>query len=86
MQQTHWFDKHLTCSYLRTGFEHLHLVFSGFCRGFTFERKSVASKTKFDSGVSELAAGRHVLVYPGGGWESCRPSRERNQELPRNSG
>ncbi|HEX4922446.1 MAG TPA: 1-acyl-sn-glycerol-3-phosphate acyltransferase [Bdellovibrionales bacterium] len=31
------------------------------------------------SALRALAEGSHVLVYPGGAWESCRPSRERGR-------
>ena len=30
-------------------------------------------------GVNALKSGHPVLVYPGGGWESCRPSQERDR-------
>ena len=31
------------------------------------------------SGKQALLEGHHVLIYPGGGWDSCRPSKERDQ-------
>lgn len=40
-----------------------------------------------ESGMAALKAGRRVLVYPGGGWESCRPSRDRDRiDFQRRSG
>lgn len=32
----------------------------------------------FHSAKMALSSGKQVLVYPGGGWESCRPSKDRD--------
>lgn len=33
----------------------------------------------FESARAALQRGKHVLVYPGGSWESCRPWRDRDK-------
>lgn len=33
----------------------------------------------YESAKRSLGQGAQVLVYPGGGWESCRPSRDRDR-------
>ena len=44
-----------------------------------FLKKFGAISCQASSGKQALLEGHHVLIYPGGGWESCRASSERDQ-------
>ena len=48
-----------------------------FIKDIAAELGSVSSR--YASALETLAGGYHVLIYPGGGWDSCRPYRDRDR-------
>ena len=48
-----------------------------FINAIATELGSVSSV--YDAALKTLAGGYHVLIYPGGGWDSCRPHRDRDR-------
>ncbi len=49
-------------------------ILAGFARKYLFYVPN-----NLESAKSELERGYHVLVFPGGAWESCRPSAQKDQ-------